>query len=81
MVLDEGKGISVLIGGRLTDKWESALAAFVRANADMFDWTTSDVPGVPREVIKNQLVVCSGCRPVEQKIRQQSPEKQEFITQ
>ena len=53
--------------------------AFLRANADMFARTTSDMPGVPREVIDHHLAVFPGARPVKQKARCQAPEKQDFI--
>src|SRR6266542_3610257 len=33
------------------------LVAFLRANADVFAWQPSDMPGVPREVIEHHLVV------------------------
>ena len=38
-----------------------------------------DIPGVPREVIENHLVVRPHARPVKQKVRKQALERQEFI--
>ena len=55
------------------------LVAFLRANADMFAWTPSDMPGVPREVIEHHLVACPSARPVKQKVRHRAPEKQDYI--
>jgi hypothetical protein len=40
------------------------LITFLRANCDMFAWTSSDMPGVPREVIEHHLVVCPQAHPV-----------------
>ena len=34
---------------------------------------------VPREVIEHHLAMCPDARPVNQKIRRQAPEKQEFV--
>ena len=45
----------------------------------MFARTSSDMPGVPREVTEHHLAVCPGARLVKQKARRQAPEKQEFI--
>jgi hypothetical protein len=45
----------------------------------MFAWTLSDIPGVPREVIKHHLAVCPQAHPVKQNTRRQAPEKQDFI--
>ena len=37
------------------------------------------MPGIPREVIEHHLAVHPGARPVQQKIRRQALEKQDFI--
>ena len=37
------------------------------------------MPGVPREVIEHQLAMHPGARPVQQKIRRQAQERQDFI--
>ena len=44
----------------------------------MFARTTSDMRGLPTEVIEHPLAVCPGAQPVKQKARRQAPEKQEF---
>ena len=43
----------------------------MRANVDVFAWQPSDIPGVPREVIEEHLVVCPHARPVRQKVQKQ----------
>ena len=53
----------------------------MRANVDVFAWQASDIPGVPREVIEHHLAVCPHARPVQQKVRKQALERQEFITE
>ena len=55
------------------------LVAFLWANVDVFAWQTSDIPGIPREVIEHHLAVCPNARPVKQKVRKQALERQEFI--
>ena len=37
------------------------------------------MPGIPREVIEHHLAVRPDARLVRQKVRQQAPERQEFI--
>jgi hypothetical protein len=40
----------VVIGANLDPKEELALTSFLRDNADIFAWSPSDMPGVPREL-------------------------------
>ena len=47
----------------------------------MFAWGPSDLPGVPREVVEHHLVVCPGARPVQQKVRRQAQDRQDFIVE
>jgi hypothetical protein len=46
-----------LIGGGLSDKLESALISFLRANHDILAWKPADMPGVPKELIEHYLKV------------------------
>src|SRR6266498_3221067 len=55
------------------------LITFLRANADVFTWQPSGMPGVPREVIEHHLVVSSDARPIQQKVRRQALERQDVI--
>ena len=55
------------------------LIAFLRANADMFAWKPSDMPGVPSEVIEHHLAVHPSVWPVQQKIWQQALERQDSM--
>ena len=54
---------------------------FLRANKEIFAWEPNQLVGVPREVIQHHLRVCPNIRPVKQRARQQSTEKQAFIVQ
>ena len=54
---------------------------FLRSNKEVFAWEPNQLAGVPREVIAHHLNVCPNVRPVKQKVRRQSREKQAFIVQ
>ncbi|GKV34076.1 hypothetical protein SLEP1_g42498 [Rubroshorea leprosula] len=43
------------IGTRLNPKERTELIAFLRANKDVFAWTSVDMPGVPTSVIKEKV--------------------------
>jgi hypothetical protein len=46
---------------------------------DVFDWEPSQMPGIPRDVIEHHLKIHPDARPVRQKPRKQSIERQNFI--
>ena len=60
---------------------EEALISFLRANRKVFSWEPNQLAGVPRDVIEHHLNMCPNVRPVKQKARRQSIEKQAFIIQ
>ena len=45
------------------------LVDFLRANADIFAWSHSDMPGIPREVAEHSLDVRPNSKPVKQRLR------------
>ena len=45
------------------------LVDFLRANADIFAWSTSDMPGIPREVAEHSFDILSNSKPVKQCLR------------
>jgi hypothetical protein len=51
------------------------LATFLRANLDVFAWQMSDMPGIPKEVIKHKLDIDPTFKPIKQKERRYTPEK------
>jgi hypothetical protein len=55
------------------------LVAFLQANADIFAWDASQMPGIPREVIEHHMKIHPDAKPVSQKPRRQSIEWQDFI--
>jgi hypothetical protein len=42
------------------------LVDFLRMNAEVFAWSPSDMPGIPRDVAKHSLDIRAGARPVKQ---------------
>ena len=69
------------IGANLEPEQEEALVRFLRANKKVFAWEPDQLAGIPRSVIEHHLNVCPNVRPVKQKARRQSTEKQAFIIQ
>ena len=78
---DGSSGATFTIGADLDPDQEEALVKFLRANKDIFAWEPNQLVGVPREVIQHHLRVCPNVRPVKQRARWQSAEKQAFIVQ
>jgi hypothetical protein len=44
------------------------LVDFLRANADIFAWSPSDMPGIPRVVAKHSLDIVPHSRAVQQRL-------------
>jgi hypothetical protein len=55
------------------------LIDFLRANADIFAWSPSDMPGIPRDVAEHSLDIRAGARPVKQPLRRFDKEKRRVI--
>ena len=47
----------------------ATLVDFLRANAEIFAWSSSDLPGIPREVTEHSLDVQPNSKPVKQRLR------------
>ena len=60
-------------------KCHTVLVDFLRANADMFAWSPSDMPGIPREVAEHSLEIRGGSEPVKQPLRRFDEEKCKII--
>ena len=69
------------IGTGLDPGQEEALVRFLHVNKEIFVWAPNQLVGVPREVIQHHLRVCPNVRPMKQRARRQSTEKQAFIVQ
>jgi hypothetical protein len=55
------------------------LVTFLRANAEVFAWSPSDMPGIPRDVAEHSLDIRAGARPVKQPLRRFDEEKRRVI--
>jgi hypothetical protein len=51
------------------------LVDFLRANADIFTWSPSDMPGIPREVAEHSLDILPHARAVQQRLRRFDEER------
>ncbi|XP_017419350.1 uncharacterized protein LOC108329586 [Vigna angularis] len=67
------------IGADLTLKDEQDLRHRLRANADLFAWTASDMPGIHPGVMAHKLSIFREARPVAQKKRRFGEEKRKAI--
>jgi hypothetical protein len=55
------------------------LVDFLRANAEIFAWSPSDMSGIPRDVAEHSLDIRAGARPVKQHLRRFDKEKRRAI--
>jgi hypothetical protein len=55
------------------------LIDFLHTNADMFTWSPSDMPGIPREVVEHSLDIRAGSKPVKQRLCRFDEEKHRDI--
>jgi hypothetical protein len=55
------------------------LVDFLRTNAEVFAWSPSDMPGIPRDVAKHSLDIRAGARPVKQPLRRFDEAKRRAI--
>jgi hypothetical protein len=55
------------------------LTSFLRDNADIFAWSPSDMPGVPKELAEHALEVNKTARPIKQKLRRFAKDRKHAI--
>jgi hypothetical protein len=55
------------------------LVNFLRANVDIFAWSPSDMPGIPREVVEHTLEIRASSKLVKQRLRRFDEEKRKVI--
>jgi hypothetical protein len=73
----EGKALRV--SSTLDPKQEVVLVDFLRANADIFAWSPSDMPDIPREVDEHSLDILPHSRAVQQRLRHFDEERRQAI--
>ena len=76
---DNSDGKVLTISANLDPKYEAVLVDFLRANADMFAWSPSDMPGIPREVAEHSLEIRASSKLVNQRLRRFDEEKRKII--
>jgi hypothetical protein len=69
----EGKALRVR--STLDPKLEMVLIDFLRTNTDIFVWSPSDMPGIPREVSEHSLDILSHSHVVQQRLRRFNEER------
>jgi len=67
------------ISTNLDPRLEAVLVDFLRANADMFAWSPSDMPGILREVAEHSLEIRAGSKLVKQRLRRFDKEKRKIV--
>jgi len=55
------------------------LIDFLHTNADVFAWSPSDMPGIPREVVEHSLDIRAGSKPMKQRLCRFDEEKRRAI--
>jgi hypothetical protein len=55
------------------------LVDFLLANTNVFAWSPSDMPGIPREVTEHSLDIRAGSRPMKQHLHRFDEEKRRVI--
>jgi hypothetical protein len=55
------------------------LVDFLRSNIEIFAWSPSDMPGIPRDVAEHSLDIRAGARPVKQPLHHFDEEKRRAI--
>jgi hypothetical protein len=55
------------------------LIDFLRANIDIFAWSPSDMPGIPREVAEHSLDILPHSRVVQQRLQRFDEERRRVI--
>ncbi|XP_073367701.1 uncharacterized protein [Aegilops tauschii subsp. strangulata] len=78
---DGASGATFTISADLDPDPERALVDLLRENKEVFARQPQQLVGVPRGVIEHHRKVCPNVRPVKQKTRRQSADKQSFIVQ
>jgi hypothetical protein len=68
---------AVCIGMKIGQEEQAELLAFLDKNSDVFTWTTSDLLGVSRDIMKHMLQVNPSVKPRKHKLRKMFKEKVE----
>jgi hypothetical protein len=73
------KGKALRVSSTLDPKLEVVLIDFLHANADIFAWSPSDMPGIPMEVAEHSLDILPHSRAVQQRPHRFDEERRRAI--
>ena len=79
--LDDKPEHLVYIGSKLAEGIKSSLIRFLKQNMEVFAWKQEDMGGVDPAVITHKLNANPSCKPVKQKRRSFTPERQKAINE
>ncbi|XP_016173781.1 uncharacterized protein LOC107616323 [Arachis ipaensis] len=65
------------VGTSMNTEDRKSLASFLQENADLFAWTSADMPGIDPSVITHKLALNPTARPISQKKRNLGTEKRQ----
>ena len=71
---------TIRIGTTLSPKMRTKLVQFLKENLDVFAWSHEDMPGISPKVIQHKLNVDLERKPVQQRRRVFTPERNQAIT-
>ena len=79
--LDDNLEHLAYIGSKLAEDLKSLLTHFLRQNKDVFAWKQADMGGIDPTVITHRLNVSPSFKPIKQKRRSFTPERQKAINE
>ena len=79
--LDDDPKHLAYIGSKLAEDLKSLLTQFLRQNRDVFSWKQADMGGIDPTVITHRLNTSPSFKPVKQKRRSFTPERQKSINE
>ena len=79
--LDDNPEHLAYIGSKLAEDFRSRLTHFLKQNKDVFAWKQEDMGGIDPAIITHKLNVSPSFKPVKQKGRSFTPERQKAINE
>ena len=81
VLLDDDPEHLAYIGSKLAEDLKNLLIHFLRHNKDVFAWKQADMEGIESTVITHRLNVSPSFKPIKQKRRSFTPERQKAINE
>ena len=80
-LVEDGTTKMTIIGMMLIPKMRTRLIKFLKENLDVFTWSHEDMPGISPKIIQHKLNVNLERKPVQQRQRAFSPERDQANTE